>query len=122
MEMGKYASEASKQGMNLVKMLSQKYVEELALEYEEMLEGQIYEISYQEYHDEFSHLEDPDETFVSMLPLDEDEARISTLPFDEDIHAYVSPAHQEENMMSCNPFEDIDDTLFHYFVSEEVFE
>jgi hypothetical protein len=34
----------------------------------------------------------------------------------------VPPAHQEENMMSCNPFEDLDDTSFHDFGSEEVLE
>jgi hypothetical protein len=42
-----------------------------------MLEGHIYEESYQEYPDEVSHVEDLDETFVSMLPLDEDEVFIS---------------------------------------------
>jgi hypothetical protein len=60
--------------------------------------------------------EDPDETF------DEEEVLISSLPFDEDIQAFVPPAHQEENMMSCNPFEDLDDTLFCDFGSEEVLE
>jgi hypothetical protein len=30
--------------------------------------------------------------------------------------------YQEENMMSCDPFEDLDDTLFHDFGSEEVSE
>jgi hypothetical protein len=47
---------------------------------------------------------------------------ISSLPFDEDIQAFVPPAHQEENMMSCNPFEYLDDTLFHDFGNEEVLE
>jgi hypothetical protein len=60
--------------------------------------------------------EDPDEAF------DEEEVVISTLPFDEDIWAFVPPAQQEENMMSCNPFEDLDDTLFHDFGNEEVLE
>jgi hypothetical protein len=83
---------------------------------EENLEGKIYEESYQEYPDEVSHVEDLDETF------DEDEVLISSLPFDEDIQASVPPAHQEENMMSCDPFEDLDDTLFHDFGSEEVLE
>jgi hypothetical protein len=105
MEMEKVANEAVEELMNLVKRLSQKSIEELALEDEEMLEGHIYEESYQEDPDEVSHVEDPDETFVSMLPLDEDEVLISSLPFDEDIQASVPPAHQEENMMSCNPFE-----------------
>jgi hypothetical protein len=47
---------------------------------------------------------------------------ISSLPFDEDIQAFVPLAHQEENMVSCNPFEDLDDTLFHDSGSEEVLE
>jgi hypothetical protein len=81
-----------------------------------VLEGQIYEESYQEDPDEVSHVEDPDETF------DEDEVLISSLPLDEDIQASAPPAHQEENMMSCDPFEDLDDTLFHDFGSEEVLE
>jgi hypothetical protein len=55
-----------------------------------------------------------DETF------DEEEALISSLPFVEDIHAFVPPSHQEENMMSYNPFEDLDETLFRDFGSEEV--
>jgi hypothetical protein len=101
---------------NHIKELFQKSVKELALEDEEVLEGQIYEESYQEDPDEFSHVEDPDKTF------DEDEVLISSLPFDEDIQASVPPAHQEENMMSCDPFEDLDDTLFHDFGSEEVLE
>jgi hypothetical protein len=84
-----------------------------------MLEGHIYEESYQEYPDEVSHVEDPEETFVSMLPLDEDEVLISTLPIVEDIQASDPFAHQEENMMSCNPLEDLDDTLFHDLGSEE---
>jgi hypothetical protein len=29
-------------------------------------------------------------------------------------------SYQEENMMSCDPFEDLDDTLFHDLRSEEV--
>jgi hypothetical protein len=31
-------------------------------------------------------------------------------------------SHQEENIMSCDPFEDIDDALFHDLESEEVLE
>jgi hypothetical protein len=31
----------------------------------------------------------------------------------------ASPAHQEENMMSYNPFEKLDDALFHDFGNEE---
>jgi hypothetical protein len=89
---------------------------ELALEDEEVLKEKTYEESYQEDPDEFSHVEDPDDTF------DEDEVLISTIPFDEDIHASFPPTHQEENMMSCDPFEDLDDTLFHDFESEQVLE
>jgi hypothetical protein len=52
----------------------------------------------------------------------EDEVILFSLPFDEDIWASISPAHQEENMISYNPFENFDDTLFHDFGSEEVLE
>jgi hypothetical protein len=69
-----------------------------------MLEGHIYEESHQEDFDE-----DLDKTF------DEDEVLIPALPFDKDIQTLVPPAHQEENMMSCDPFEKLDDTLFHDF-------
>jgi hypothetical protein len=31
-------------------------------------------------------------------------------------------SHQEENTMSCDPFEDLDDSLFHELESEEVSE
>jgi hypothetical protein len=47
---------------------------------------------------------------------------ISSIPFDEDIHDFVPPTHQEENMMSYDPFEDLDDTLFNEFGSEKVLE
>jgi hypothetical protein len=47
---------------------------------------------------------------------------ISSLPLDEDIHASAPPTHQEENMMICDPFEDLDDALFHDFGSKEVLE
>jgi hypothetical protein len=45
---------------------------------------------------------------------------VSILPFDEDIQAHVPPAHQKENMVSYNPLENFDDTLFHDFISKEV--
>jgi hypothetical protein len=48
---------------------------------------------------------------------DEDEA--SSLPLDENIQTSASPAHQEENMMSYNPFENFDDALFHDCGNEE---
>jgi len=81
-----------------------------------VLEEKTYEESYQEYPNEFSNVEDLDETF------DEDEVLIFALPFDKDIQASIPPAHQEENMMSCDPFEYLDNTLFHDFGSEEVLE
>jgi hypothetical protein len=188
----KFVDEATEQLMNILKGLSQESTKEQALADEEMLEEQIYEESYQEDPDEVSHVEDLDETFVSMLPLDEDEVflphfpprvisikeksyhevyqpleeeqelpheglieevspqeeehelpheyvecfndliheedlhedevLVSSLPFDEDIQASVPPAHQEENMISYNPFKNFDDTLFHDFGSEEVLE
>jgi hypothetical protein len=83
---------------------------------DETIEEEMLEESYQEDPDEVSHVVDLDETF------DEDEVLISSLPLDEDIQASAPPAHQEENMMSCDPFEDLDDTLFHDFGSEEVLE
>jgi hypothetical protein len=43
---------------------------------------------------------------------------ISSIPFDQDIQAYAPLAHQEESMMSHDPFEDIYDALFHDFGSE----
>jgi hypothetical protein len=77
----------------------------------------VYALSFQDliwWTDlEVSHVEDPYKTF------DENEVFISALPFDEYIQVYVHHGHQEENMMSCNPFEDIDDTLFHDLGSEE---
>jgi len=81
---------------------------------EQVLEGKIYEESYREDPDEFSYVEYLDETFY------EDEVLIFALPFDEDIQTFVPPAHQEENMMSCNYFEYIDDTLCHDFGNGEV--
>jgi hypothetical protein len=65
---------------------------------------------------EVSHVEDLNETF------DEDEVLIYALPLDEDIQAFAPSTYQEENMMSCDPFEDLNDTLFHEFGSEEVLE
>jgi hypothetical protein len=32
---------------------------------------------------------------------------------DEDIQAVIPPTHQEENIMSYDPFKDLDDNLFH---------
>jgi hypothetical protein len=47
---------------------------------------------------------------------------ISTLPFDEDIQNFVPPSHQEENMISDNHFEYLDDALFCNFGSEKLLE
>jgi hypothetical protein len=72
--------------------------------------------------DEIQH---PDEeTLVSLLPLDEDyiiqacsphayEDEVSTLSLDEDVHTFTPLAHQEETLVSCNPFENFDDALIH---------
>jgi hypothetical protein len=59
---------------------------------------------------------------IWMRTFDEDEVLISSLPLDEDIQASTPPAHQEENMMSHDPFEELDDALFHDCGSEEVLE
>jgi hypothetical protein len=79
---------------------------------EEVLEEHTHESKLEEYPDE----EVLDETY------DEEEVLISTLPFDEDIQPFVPPAHQEENMISDNPFEDLHDALFCDFGSEELLE
>ena len=67
---------------------------------------------------------------VSMPSLDEDdiihpfsppahEHEVSSLPLDEDIHTSTSPTHQEDKMMSYNPFENFDDALFRDYGNEE---
>jgi hypothetical protein len=67
------------------------------------------EENLEEDHDE----EDPYETY------DEDEFLISSLPLNKDIQTYASPSHQEDNMMSYNPFENFDDVVFHECGNEE---
>ena len=52
----------------------------------------IYEENIEEDHDG----EDLDETY--------DEYEVFSLPLDEDIHTPAPPAHQEEKMISYNPF------------------
>jgi hypothetical protein len=52
----------------------------------------------------------------------EDEVMISAPPFDEVIQAFVTPAQEEENMVSRFPFQDFDDALFYDLESEEVLE
>jgi hypothetical protein len=64
-----------------------------------------------ETKDEENLEEDPDETY--------DEDKVSSLPLDEDIHPSTPLAHQEENTMSYNPFENVDDALFHDCENEE---
>jgi hypothetical protein len=109
MKKEKATNKAAEEMMNHIKEIFQKFVEELSLEDEEILEGHIYEEIHQEDPDE-----DPNKVF------DEDEVLIPTLPFDEDIQTLIPPTHQEYNMMCCNHFEYLDDTLFHDFGSEEV--
>jgi hypothetical protein len=58
MEKEKAANKVVEEMMNRIKELFRKSAKELALEDEEVLEGQIYEESYQEDPDEFSHVED----------------------------------------------------------------
>jgi hypothetical protein len=114
MKKEKAANKFVEELMNCVKELFQKSVKELALEDGEVIEGKIYEESYQEDLNEFSHVEDLNKS------VDEDEVLISSLPLDEDIQASTPRAHQEENMMSRDPFKDLDDALFHDFGNEEV--
>jgi hypothetical protein len=71
---------------------------------EEVLDRHICEENYQAHLEEVSHVEYLDETF------------------DEDIQAFVPPTHQQENMLSCNPFENLDVTLFHTFGSKQALE
>jgi hypothetical protein len=67
----------------------------------------IYEENIEEYPDE----EDLDETY--------DENEVFALPLDEDIQTSAPPTHQEEDMMSYNPFENFDDVLFHDYGNED---
>jgi len=82
MEMKKTTDEAIKCLMSLIQELSQVSIEvqlgeiplteEKSIADEEMTEEKIYEEIFQEDPDEVSHVEDLNNTFVSMLPLDED--------------------------------------------------
>jgi hypothetical protein len=81
-------------------------IKELMNQVKEMLEEHAYEEIFQEYIDESYHVEDSEEAF------NEDEV-ISLNDPDEDIQAFIPPMHQEENTMSYDPFEDLDDILFH---------
>jgi quinol monooxygenase YgiN len=86
-----------------VKELLHESVEDQALTDEEVLEEHSYEESFQKYLDEAYHVEDYEEEF------NEDEV----LLLNEDIQAAIAPTHQEENTMSYDPFEDLDDNMFH---------
>jgi hypothetical protein len=64
----------------------------------------------------------PEEVYKLIRDQDQDGEffdQVSSLPLDEDIQTSASPAHQEENMMSYNPFENFDDALFHDCGNEE---
>jgi hypothetical protein len=58
-----------------------------------VLKEQTYKESYQEDLDEFSHVENLDDTF------DEDKALISILPLDEYVHACTPPTHEDKEMV-----------------------
>jgi hypothetical protein len=101
----------------------------------------IYEYSIKEqiHGERCQEKEDPDEqketlNFVllseeedSLLPCFSLACEVETTSLsDEEFEDLVeaaptstSPAHQEENMMSYNPFEKLDDALFHDFGNEE---
>jgi hypothetical protein len=92
--------------MNQVKELLHEYSEDQALMDEEVIEEHAYEERFQEDLDEAYHVEDSEEAF------NEDEV-LSLNDLDEDIQATIPPTHQEENTMSYDPFEDLDDSMFH---------
>jgi hypothetical protein len=82
---------------------------------------------YGEFFDPIEDKEDLDEEHIHEEKLEEDldpddicdEDEVFSLPLDEDIQTSASLAHQEENMISYNPFESFDDALFHDFGNEE---
>jgi hypothetical protein len=86
MEKENVANKAPKEMMNHIRELFP------TLENEEVLEEETYEESDQEYIDEFSHVEDPDDTF-------DDEALEYALPPDDGIHATTPPAHENKEMV-----------------------
>jgi hypothetical protein len=94
--------------MNQVKELLHESVEDQSLTDEEVLEGHAYEESFQEDLDEAYYVEDSKEAF------NEDEV----LSLNEGIQVAIPCRHQEENTMSYDPFEDLDDNLFHDSGSE----
>ena len=114
MEKEKDSNKYDEEMMNHIKELFP--AKQLSLENEEVLEGHTYEESYQEDIDDVSRARNLDKKF------DEDNMLILDLPLDEDIQAIVSLTDQEENIVSGDPFEDLDDILFHDLGSEEVLE
>ena len=109
---GKDANKAAEELMNQVKELLHESSEDQALTNEEVLEERAYEESFQEDPDEAYHVEDFEALF------NEDEVLSLNDP-DEEIQTTIPPTHQEENTMSYDPFEDLDDNLFHDPGSEE---
>jgi hypothetical protein len=99
-EREKYANEVFEEMMNQVK---------------EILEEHAYEKSFQEDLDEFYHVEYSKEEFI------EDEVLSLNNP-DDDIQATIPSTHQEENIMSYGPFEELDENLFHDLGSEGTLE
>jgi hypothetical protein len=53
-----------------------------------------------------------------MEPKQNDEVSTYAPPFDEAIQEHVSPARQKDDEVSCFPFQDSNDTLFHVSESE----
>jgi hypothetical protein len=107
--------------------IKEKYYHEIyqTLEEEKELphEGLIEEVSPQKEEHELPH--EYIKCFNELIheeDLHEDEVLLSSLPFDEDIHASIPLTHQEENMISYNPFVIFDDIFFHDFGIEEVLE
>jgi len=101
--------------MNQVKDLFQESAKEQFLTYEEVLKEHAYQEIFQEYFDEAYYVEDSEEAFnqVEVVSLNDP---------DEDIQATIPPTHQEEKIMSYDPFKDLDDSLFHDPVSEGALE
>ena len=107
MEREKSSNKSTEELMNQVKELLHESSEDQALTNEEVLEERAYEESFQEDPDEAYHVEDFEEAFneYEVLSLNDP---------DEDIQDVIPPTHQEENTMSSDPFEDLDDNPLHY--------
>ena len=87
-------------------------IEEMMNQVKEMLKEHAYEEILQEHPNESYHVEYLEEAF------NEDEV-ISLNDQDEHIQDVIPPTHKEEKTMSYDPFEDIDENLFHDPRSEE---